>query len=126
MANQIRLLPTVLNLSIYSGDGVKIKFTCKDNDNEPVDVTGDVVAQIRVDRLTPDDPPIVEFTVSMVDSYLGIIHLSLTGVQTQQLTDLADKDGTFTGVWDVEWHPADDEPRTLCQGVVECVPDVTR
>ena len=64
---------------------------------------------------------------SMVDAYLGKISLSLTGEQTRQLVDHpSSKDGKFTGVWDIQWTPAGLQPRTLCQGKVECVADVTR
>ena len=47
----------------------------------------------------------------------------MTGEQTRALVGST---GTFTGVWDVEWEPANEEPRTLCQGKVECVADVSR
>jgi hypothetical protein len=124
MANQIDLQPQVLDLILYSGDGFKARLSCKTPANAPIDITGAVVAQIRNDRLHPDDPPVASFTVDMVDAYLGIIKLSLSGDQTQDLTDNAS--GKFSGVWDVEWDPADDEPRTLCQGKVECVADVSR
>jgi hypothetical protein len=125
MANQIDLQPQVLDLILYSGDGFKARLSCKTPANAPIDITGAVVAQIRSDRTHPASPPIASFTVDMVDAYLGIIKLSLTGDQTQALTD--DNDGAkFSGVWDVEWDPADDEPRTLCQGKVECVADVSR
>ena len=127
MAGQINLQPQILDLSLYSGDGFKVKLTCTTPAGAPVDVTGGVEAQIRLDRLTPEDPPIAAFTVSLVDAYLGVIVLSLTGDQTQALTDHSSaKDKKFIGVWDVEWDSADEEPRTLCQGKVECVADVTR
>lgn len=124
MANRIDLQPQVLDLILYSGDGFKVRLTCKDTADAPIDITGAVTAQIREDRLHPTDPPVVSFTVDLVDAYLGIVKLSLTGDQTQALTDSVS--GTFTGVWDVEWDPAADEPRTLCQGSVECVADVSR
>ena len=124
MASQINLLPQTLDLELYSGDGFKVRLTCKTPSNAPIDITGAVTAQIRLDRTHPDDPPIADFSVDLVDAYLGIIKLSLTGDQTQELTD---PDGAkFTGVWDVEWDPVDDEPRTLCQGKVECYADVSR
>ena len=124
MASQINVQPQTLDLYLYSGDGFKVKLTCKDPADAPVDITGELNAQIRLDRLHPEDPPIAEFTVDLVDAYLGVAKLSLTGDQTQALTD--NPQGKFSGVWDVEWDPADDEPRTLCQGKVECVSDVTR
>lgn len=127
MANQINLLPEVLDLMLYSGDGISLRLSCKDKAGAPVDVTGGVKAQIRVDRLTPTDPPIVEFDASLVDAYLGVVVLSLTGAQTQALiSDPSSSNGKFTGVWDVQWTPSGSQPRTLCQGKVECVADVTR
>ena len=126
MANQINLQPQVLDLALYAGDGVSFRLVCTDGDGDTIDITGSVKAQVRLDRLTPD-PPIVSFTTGMVDAYQGIIVLSLTGAQTAQLSaDPSAKSGKFTGVWDIQWTPAGQQPRTLCQGQVECVSDVTR
>jgi hypothetical protein len=100
---------------------------CKDKTGAPIDVNGAVKAEIRVDRTTPDEDPIVAFTVGVVDAYQGIIVLSLTGDQTETLSDHpSSKAGKFTGVWDLQWTPAELQPRTLCQGKVECVADVTQ
>jgi hypothetical protein len=118
MAGQINLQPQVLDLALYAGDGVEFRLVCTDKAGAPIDITGTVKAQVRVDRLTPD-PPVVAFSVNSTDAYLGIIVLSLTGAQTATL-------GKFNGVWDVQWTPAGEQPRTLCQGKVECVIDVTR
>lgn len=128
MANQrvINVQPQTLDLALYAGDGLSFRLICKDKNNAPVDITGEVTAQIRKTR-TAADPPIVEFAVSLVDAYLGIVALSLTGDQTTELSEhSSSKAGKFTGVWDIEWDPADSEPRTLCQGNVECVSDVSR
>lgn len=126
MPNQINLLPEVLDLILYAGDGITFRLICTNAANAPVDITGTVEAQVRKDRLEETDP-IVEFSANMVDAYLGKISLSLTGEQTRQLVDHpSSKDGKFTGVWDIQWTPAGLQPRTLCQGKVECVADVTR
>lgn len=126
MPSVINLQPQVLDLSLYAGDGFAVKMTCKNAAGAPVDITGAVAAEIRVSRLEPD-PPVASFAVDLVDSYLGIIRLSLTGAQTQDLVEHAStSNGRFQGVWDVEWDSASGEPRTLCQGKVECVADVTR
>src|SRR6185503_17945920 len=99
--------PQVLDLVLYSGDGFACKFTCTTVAGTPVDITGTVKAQIRVDRLNPDDPPVVQCTIGLTDSYIGVIRLSLTGAQTQMLTDHPSaKGGRFSGVWDLEWDPA--------------------
>jgi hypothetical protein len=127
MASQINLQPQILDLLLYSGDGFKMKLTCTDKANAPVDISGSVKAEVRLDRLKPNDPPIIQFSIVLTDAYLGVMVLSLTGDQTQQLTDLpSSKGGRFVGVWDVEWTPAGEEPRTICQGKLECVADVTR
>lgn len=122
MANQIDLRPQALDLSLYAGDGVSLRLICTDGSGAPIDVSGTVKAQIRLDR-TNDDPPLVEFTVNSTDAYQGIILLTLTGAQTQQLVDSS---GKFSGVWDVQWQASSAQPRTLCQGNVECVADVSR
>ena len=117
----IDLQPQTLDLSLYAGDGCRFKFICTDATSAPVDISGGVRAQIRLNRL--DTSPVVSFAVNMTDAYLGIIILTLTGAQTQALVGSS---GKFTGFWDLEWDAAEDEPRTLCQGRVECVADVTR
>lgn len=127
MAGQlISTQPQVVNLSLYAGDGVTIRFTCKNSAGAPVDLTGTITSQIRVQRLDAD-PAIVEFTANLVDAYKGIVVLSLTGDQTRELIDQPTaKAGKFVGVWDVQWTPSTSEPYTICQGTVECVADVTR
>lgn len=125
MAGQtLNFRPTIVNLLLYAGDGFNIKLTCKDKAGNPIDINGVVTAQVRLDRIHPNDPPLASFTVSLVDAYLGIIALSLTGAQTLSL--LGDGENEFTGVWDVQWTPAQSQIRTLVQGSVECVADVTR
>jgi hypothetical protein len=122
----LSVVPQVLDLSLYAGDGIRIRFTCKDKAGAPVDITGTVKAQIRVERLAAD-PPITEFSSNLVDAYQGIVILSLTGEQTKSLLDQPTaSSGKFVGVWDVQWTPNESEPYTLCQGKVECVSDVTR
>lgn len=125
MAGQsINLRPSILDLLLYSGDGFSIRLACKDSAGTPIDITGAVAAQVRNDRIHPDEIPLAIFAASLVDAYQGIIALSLTGEQTASL--LVDGTDRFTGVWDVQWTPADKEPRTLVQGLVECVADVTQ
>lgn len=126
MANAISLQPQFLDLSLYAGDGVEFRLICTDNAEAPLDVSGETEAQIKVDRL-PDTTPLVAFTTDMVNAPQGVIVLSLTGADTQLLVeDPSSKSGKFTGVWDLQWTPPGDEPRTICQGKVECLADVTR
>jgi hypothetical protein len=125
MAGQtLSFRPTIVNLLLYAGDGLSIRLTCKDKAGNPIDISGSVKAQIRLDRLHPNEPALAEFTVSLVDAYIGNIALSLTGTQTLSL--LGDGENKFVGVWDVQWTPSDLQIRTLVQGSVECVADVTR
>jgi hypothetical protein len=125
MANQINLQPQVLDLALYAGDGVSIKLHCVDKAGAPIDVNGTVKAQIKLDRTS--NSPIVSFTIGVVDAYQGIVVLSLTGAETAQLSsDPSSKSGAFVGVWDIQWTPSGKQPRTLVQGKVECVSDVTR
>jgi hypothetical protein len=124
----INIQPAVLDLALYAGDGVEFRLICTDSDKAPVDISGVIEAEVRVDRVT-EDPPIVEFTADIVDPTGGIVVLSLTGDQTQELVrhpSVKPGSGKFAGVWDVQWTPTGKEPRTLCQGKVDCVADVTR
>lgn len=123
MANRIKLWPEVVDLLLYAGDGVDLPMTCTDGAGAPIDITGAINAQIRSERLSPD-PPIASFAINAIDAYKGKIILSLTGEQTAELIE--NGSGKFLGVWDVQWTPSGLQPRTLCQGSVECVSDVTR
>jgi len=126
MVGVIDLQPKVVNLILYAGDGATIRLLCTDKVGAPVDITGNVEAQIRVNR-DEGTPPVVQFTVDLTDAYIGVAVLSLTGDQTQTLVeDPSSVKNKFTGVWDIEWTPSGMEPRTLCQGRVECAADVTR
>jgi hypothetical protein len=126
MAGVINLQPEVLDLMLYAGDGVEFRLKCTDAAGAPIDVTGTVNAQVRLQRLD-DDPPLAAFASDLVDAYQGIVVLKLTGDQTQELSEHdSSQNGKFIGVWDVQWAASGKEPRTLCQGKVECVADVTR
>lgn len=122
----ISIQPPVLDLSLYAGDGISFRLICKDETGNQVNVSGAIEAQVRVDRATTSSP-IVEFAADMTSANAGIISLSLTGAQTQELVDdPSTSKGKFTGVWDVQWTASGKQPRTLCQGKVECMADVSR
>lgn len=128
MAGQLSIQPPVLDLALYAGDGISFKLICTDDGDppEPVDVSGDIQAQIRVDRQSTD-PPVGTFSADMSGADVGEITLSLTGDQTADLmTGAGVVKGKFTGQWDIQWTQTGGEPRTLCQGKVECIADVTR
>ena|SRR5215204_2372385 len=118
---KIDLSPKVLDLVLYAGDGVNFRLSITDKDDEIVPLTGEMEAQIRIKRLDAD-PPLGEFTIDLSDFEDGVALLSLTGAETQALAPLK----KFVGVWDLQWTPEGQEPRTLCQGKVECFNDVSR
>lgn len=125
MSGQLSTLPPVLDLALYAGDGISFKLVCTNDAQEPVNVTGDVQAQIRVNRADLDS--VATFSADMVGADQGEIILSLTGDDTTGLmTGSGVVKGKFTGAWDVQWTATGGEPRTLCQGKVECISDVTR
>lgn len=119
--SEINLSPQVLDLTLYAGDGVNFKLTVKDTLGAAVPLTGTMEAEIRIKR-TDADPPVVAFTIDLSDSDNGIALLSLTGEQTQLLAPIK----KFKGVWDLQWTPTGKEPRTLAQGKVVCLNDVSR
>jgi hypothetical protein len=124
MAGPIGLQPEVLDLTLYAGDGMAFKLICKNASDAPINITGTVESQVRRDRLT-EEAPLAVFAVDLARAAQGEILLSLTGEQTQQLAAV-DPKGKFSGVWDVEWTPTGSQPRTLCQGKIDCLADVTR
>ena len=128
MAGQLSIQPPVLDLALYAGDGISFKLICTDDSvpPEPVNITGDIKAQIRPNR---DEASSVtaEFSADLTGADAGEVTLSLTGDQTQDLMeDPSVTKGKFNGAWDVQWTPTGGQPRTLCQGKVECIADVTR
>lgn len=119
----IDLRPKKLDLLLYAGDGVSFRLIARDKDSQPVPLTGTVKAQIRTKRESTGNPT-VTFSVDLTEAASGIALLSLTGEQTQSLVGTTER--TFVGVWDLEWTYSAAQPRTLCQGRVECIPDVSR
>lgn len=120
---KINVSPPLVDLTLYAGDDVDFRLICTDNAGNPVDVSGGVAAQVRLDR-TLEGTALLDFETDLADAVDGIVMLSLTGDQTKSL--ITDDSGKFTGVWDVQWTSPDAEVRTLCQGKVECYADVTR
>jgi hypothetical protein len=128
MAGQLSIQPPVLDLALYAGDGISFKLICTDDADppEPVNISGDIQAQIRVDRSSTGSP-VATFSADMAGADVGEIVLSLTGEQTADLMDGAGVvKGKFAGQWDIQWTADGGQPRTLCQGKVECIADVTR
>lgn len=124
MAGSITLQPETLDLTLYAGDGFTFKLTVTDAASAPVNITGTVEAHVQVDRLSVD-PPLAVFTADLTNAAQGIILLSLSGAQTESLMAHGSK-GKFSGEWDAQWTPTGSEPRTLVQGKISCVADVTK
>lgn len=116
MAGTLNYDPQVLNLVLYAGDGAKFTLSVT-TEGDPTNLSGTMLAQIRLKRDSAD-PPDATFAIDLAGAVEGIAVLSLTGDQTQDL-------GKFTGVWDLEWTPTGKEPRTLMQGKVDCLLDVS-
>jgi hypothetical protein len=106
--------PQVLDLVLYAGDGIKFSLVVTDTAGAPVNLTGAMKAQIRIDRNAPN-PPKATFVIDLSRATEGIAVLSMTGAITQNLA-VTDK---FVGVWDLEWTATGQQPITLCQGTVE-------
>jgi hypothetical protein len=114
----ISVVPAARDLALYAGDGVTIRLNVSES-GQPLPLTGVVTAQVRPSRTSATA---VDFGVDMTEAATGIVRLSLTGDQTASLAS----GGTFKGSWDVQWHAPGAEPRTILQGAVSCVLDVTR
>lgn len=118
----IDIQPPVLDLTCYAGDGFEFTLTCVDNAGTPINLNGTLEAQIKTSRVI--DEIVTSFTVDIVNAMQGILVLSLSGTQTQDLIPLGKT--KFAGVWDLQWTFPGAQPRTIVQGTVGCGVDVTR
>ena len=117
--------PDLFNLVFYGGDGASFDLTVTNDADEPIELTGAVVAQIRTRRTDPE--ALANFEVEVPAEEPGIVTLSLTGAQTAELLAAGQqRDGSYFGQWDCEWTPLGGEPITLLHGTVKCAADVTR
>lgn len=121
MTETIDLTPQELDLVLYGGAGVRFRLVVTDKDQNPVNLTGTIEAQIRTRRGVIGDPQ-GEFDIDLTDASTGIAILSLTGEHTQTLAETK----KFTGYWDVKWTPEGAEPRVFCQGHIEVDVNVSR
>ena len=120
----INLQPALLDLALYAGDGANIRLTLTDNATPPapLNLTGEVLAQIR--KVRTDADPLADFAIDITDPANGIVIISLDGTQTAALIPTGETE--FEGVWDVQWTATGGVPVTLFQGTATCVLDVTR
>lgn len=125
MTSVIDLRPQKVDLKMYAGDGRSIRLTFTQN-GEPFPMDGVISAQIK--KLKTDTVSLVDFSVDMTDANPnGVVFISYTGDDSKDLMDHDSvRNGRFSGVWDVQWEPDGSDPRTILQGKVECVGDVTR
>lgn len=118
--NKINRVPESLDLALYAGDGVSIRLGVTTSGGAPLDIAGEMKAQIRESKSAPEVS--AEFTTAP-DAETSSVVISLTGEQTSALIVGGE---SFRGVWDIQWHPTDGQPVTLIQGEVTCDADVTR
>ena len=118
--------PKAYHLDLYAGDGAALRLTVTNGSpSTPLPLTGQVAAQIRKDRQSGS--VLASFNADLTEGAEGIVLLTLTGEQTQELmNDARPKDGVFIGQWDCQWHPDGSQPITILSGNVRCDPDVTR
>lgn len=107
--------PTKLDLHLYAGDDWSRTLTFYEND-APKDLTGFTwLAQIRRRHFTD-----VERTMEVdpIDPTNGVIVLSLTAAQTEDMRDRY--------VWDLQWTDTSDQIRTVLAGALIVSPEVSK
>lgn len=115
---EVELLPAVLNLSIYAGDDLTMRFTFTDPEGAPVDMTGTWAAHVRATADAPD-PPLAEFDIDDIDADVGVLVAQLDGQATRPLVGI-------TAVWDLQQALDDGTVRTTHRGSIDVTEDVTR
>lgn len=110
----ISFVPESVALALYAGDGAALTLALVDANGDPLDLVGEVTAQIKLRR--EDTDPLQEFAVTVAGN---LATLTLSEAQTAAL-------GEFKGAWDVQWAPNGSAPVTLVQGQATCKLDVTR
>lgn len=118
----ISRVPKTLDLELYAGDGIAIRYTSVKTDDTPFPLDGLVASQIKAKRT--DLEPLAEWAVDDSGKADGVVILSLTGEQTASLIPIGKS--KFSGVWDLQFSPDGAEPVTFLQGKVTCDADVTR
>lgn len=118
---EISRVPPTVDVTLYAGDGVAIRYTIRDTGGNPYPLNGLVTSQIKAKR--SDLTPLLTWEVDDSNQASGVVVLSLSGEQTASLIT-----GTkpFHGVWDMQFVAGEASPITLLQGKVVCKPDVTR
>lgn len=120
----ISLQPQSQDLKLYGGDGVALRLLVTNTLGVAIDLTGEILAEIRQSRVNPSVA--ATFAADLTDAADGIAVITLAGVDTAALHGDTTPVERFTGVWDVQWTPQGDEPVTIIQGNVESLLDVSR
>lgn len=112
-------MASALSLSVLKGDDLTRSFTIKDENDNPIDITGwTFLAQLRV---RPSDAAVVEtWTVTITNAAGGAFDMKLTAAKTGAMTP-----GTY--VWDLQRTDAAGDILTLLAGsTLQVVQDVSR
>lgn len=110
----VSALPATVDLCIYAPDGFQALFQFRDELDNPIDMTGDWLAEVR-DR---DGTLVTTFTVDDTGEAVGNVVLSLTALQA----------ATVLGAlryYDLHWTPLTGEPRTWIRGAISATPGVS-
>lgn len=106
--------PARVDLKMVAGDSFSKEFRLREQDGTAIDLTGLTGrAQVR-DR--PGGELLAEFTVGPLDA-TGVVTISLTTAQTRALPG--------KGVWDLELDGGATNTKTIVQGDVKVIPDIT-
>jgi hypothetical protein len=110
---RVGLLPAVLDLDLYVGDGFGLEFSFVDKDSgDPYPLTGTFSAQVRhLDEL------VTAFSIDTTDAATGVLTLGLTPVQTELIVS--------GSVWDLQQTPTVGVVRTWYRGTIRMFGDVT-
>jgi hypothetical protein len=106
-------MPATRDLDIYQGDRYEHILTFVDSEGNPLNMSGPWRAQIRP---TPNNSQLLtEFDIDTTDADTGILVITLTSDQTENLPS--------TCAWDLEQT---DLERTYLKGVIRVYGEVTR
>jgi hypothetical protein len=110
MATLIDLTPARVDITVTQGDSLTFQLVVKDSAGDPVQLTGDVLAQAR--RTYKDD----EAVPFAVDTDGNVATLTLTSGQTTDMLGM--------WVWDCDYITSG--VRTIAAGEIRVVPEVRR
>lgn len=105
--------PAQLDLDIYRGDSMRLRFKLYDKDKQPIDLT-QVYAKSEIrNRPAGDDVTALMVAITLPN----IVELFLPGDKSQKLPQ--------NGVWDLQLSFGGGEVQTPIAGQVKVTPDVT-